>query len=110
MKPTTAAIAALTLAFALALNSPRAEAQVATPYGSWTYSGGASTYTPIYMPSYSYWTAAYYGYPPRVYSGYGSNDFPYYGRAYGSPSDPWSWPAMAGYSYAVPTRYNLGYP
>jgi hypothetical protein len=62
------------------------------------------------MPSYSYWTAAYYGYPPRIYVGYGSDDFPYYGRPYGSPSDPWSWPAMAGYYYAIPTRYNLPFP
>jgi hypothetical protein len=112
MKPATAALATLTLALtlALALAPSRVEAQVATPYGSWTYTSGTPSFTPIYMPSYSYWTAAYYGYPPRVYSGYGNNDFPYYGRPYGSPSDPWSWPAMGGYSYAVPTRYNLGYP
>ncbi len=67
-------------------------------------SSSASYYN---FPSYSYWTAAYYGFPPRIYSGYGSNDFPYYGQAYGSPSDPWSWPAMAGYSAGLPTRYNL---
>jgi len=62
------------------------------------------------MPSYSYWAAAYFGYPPRIYAGYGLNDFPYYGRPYGSPSEPWSWPAMAGYAYGIPTRYNVIYP
>ena len=45
-----------------------------------------------------------------VYAGFGSNDFPYYGRPYGSPSDPWSWPAMAGYAHGVPTRFNLVLP
>jgi hypothetical protein len=111
MKPATVAIATLTLALTLALGSSKAEAQVATSHGSWTYVlGGPGSFTPAYMPSYSYWTAAYYGYPPRMYSGYGSNDFPYYGRPYGSPSDPWSWPAMTGYASGVPTRYNLGAP
>lgn len=108
MKRPTLALAALTLA--LALMAPRAEAQVLTPHGYLSESGGTAAFTPYYMPSYSYWTAAYYGYPPRLYSGYGSNDFPYYGRPYGSPSDPWSWPAMAGYSYGVPTRYDLWLP
>jgi hypothetical protein len=105
MKLPTQALAVLTLA--LVFSATRAEAQVLTPHGDWTNVGGTYTFTSYYMPSYSYWTAAYYGYPPRIYSGYGSNDFPYYGRPYGSPSDPWSWPAMAGYSYAIPTRYNL---
>ena len=103
-----AAVLALTLA--LGLTASRAEAQVMTPHGSWTDVGGTRAFRPYYMPSYSYWTAAYYGYPPRIYVGYGSDDFPYYGRPYGSPSDPWSWPAMAGYYYAIPTRYNLPYP
>jgi hypothetical protein len=109
MKLPIAAIAVLTLAPALGAN--RAEAQFPVNYGSWDSRVGvdaSATYT--YYPSYSYWTAAYYGYPPRVYVGYGSNDFPYYGRPYGSPSDPWSWPAMAGYYSAVPTRYNLMFP
>ena len=43
---------------------------------------------------------AYSGYYYRPYYGR-----PYYGRPYGSPSDPWSWPAMAGYASGVPTRY-----
>ena len=42
---------------------------------------------------------------PTSASGRSANDFPYYGRPYGSPSDPWSWPAMAGYPNGVPTRY-----
>src|SRR5947209_7024294 len=103
MKLPTTALAVLTLSFVL--NASRAEAQVPIPYGSWSNQGGTLAYTSYYVPSYSYWTAAYYGYPPRIYVGYGSNDFPYYGRPYGSPSDPWSWPAMAGYAAGIPTRY-----
>jgi hypothetical protein len=109
MRLPTTALAVLTLALASTLSASRAEAQVLTAYGSWNPNGVTHPTTSYYIPSYSYWTAAYYGYPPRIYSGYGSNDFPYYGRAYGSPSDPWSWPAMAGYAAGVPTRYNL-YP
>ena len=103
MKLPDAALALLTLS--LALYASRAEAQVPIPYGAWINQGGTATFAPATVPSYSYWTAAYYGYPPRIYVGYGANDFPYYGRPYGSPSDPWSWPAMAGYASGVPTRY-----
>jgi hypothetical protein len=112
MKLPTIALATLTLSLAFALTSSQAQAQVPVAYGSWTVQGGTPTFTPAYVPSYSYWTAAYYGYPPRTYVGYGSaaNDFPYYGRPYGSPSDPWSWPAMAGYAAGVPTRYYLVLP
>src|SRR5690242_12194486 len=100
------------LAFVLALGfaTSQAEAQVMTPYGSFVEVNGTPTFAPYYMPSYSYWTAAYYGFPPRIYAGYGYNDFPYYGQPYGSPSDPWSWPAMAGYPYGIPTRFNLELP
>ena len=98
-------IAPVILTLSLFLGATRAEAQVPIPYRSWSDQGGTSAFRPAYVPSYSYWTAAYYGYPPRIYNGYGSNDFPYYGWAYGSPSDPWSWPAMAGYQSGVPTRY-----
>jgi hypothetical protein len=112
MKPNTARLVALSLPLVVALYNSSARAQYAvtatsTPVASRTSPGGipASTYT--YTPSYSYWTAAYYGYPPRTYIGLGgkSQDFPYYGQPYGSPSDPWSWPAMAGYSKGIPTRY-----
>ncbi len=98
-------LAALTLSVLFAATEARA--QVPIPYGAWAYQGGFPVFTPAYVPSYSYWTAAYYGYPPRIYVGYGSpaNDFPYFGRPYGSPSDPWSWPAMAGYAAGIPTRY-----
>jgi hypothetical protein len=100
------------LALLLGVSGSRAEAQVATPYGTWVNRGGVPTFTPVYVPSYSYWTAAYYGYPPRLYIGLNApaDDFPYYGRPYGSPSDPWSWPAMAGYPNGVPTRYYLVLP
>jgi hypothetical protein len=115
MKPTPTLLALATLSLvALAVSSARAQhAAGPAPYLAPTVpvyrptpaALPASTYT--YAPSYSYWTAAYYGYPPRIYVGLGSaaNDFPYYGQPYGSPSDPWSWPAMAGYPSGIPTRY-----
>ena len=46
-------------------------------------------------PPYSYWAS--YPFPARGYVGFGANDFPFYGTAYGSPSDPWTWPAMSRY-------------
>jgi hypothetical protein len=105
MKPTTALLALITLS--LILTASRADAQNYVTRGSRSTPGTIPPATHTNAPSYSYYTAAYYGYPPRIYVGLGSssNDFPYYGRPYGSPSDPWSWPAMAGYSSGVPTRY-----
>ena len=35
----------------------------------------------------------------RGYYGYGEDQFPYYGRPYGHPYDPWTWPYMTD-SYA----------
>ena len=29
-------------------------------------------------------------------SAYGANDFPFHGRPYGHPYDPWTWPYMSG--------------
>jgi hypothetical protein len=44
---------------------------------------------------YSYWVSA--PAPARVYVEYGAGDqFPFHGRAYGSPSDRWSWYNMGG--------------
>ncbi len=46
------------------------------------------------MP-YSYWVSA--PQPARIYVEYGANDqFPFQGRAYGNPSDRWSWYYMGG--------------
>jgi len=46
------------------------------------------------MP-YSYWVLA--PQPARVYVEYGAIDqFPFHGRAYGNPSDRWSWYYMGG--------------
>ena len=46
------------------------------------------------MP-YSYWVSA--PKPARIYVEYGASDrFPFQGRAYGSPSDRWSWYYMGG--------------
>lgn len=59
---------------------------------------------PVYVPPYSYYAA--WPLPAREYVGYGNNDFPFHGRRYGSPSDPWSWANLAGY----PTLYRYYYP
>ncbi len=46
------------------------------------------------MP-YSYWVSA--PQPARIYVEYGASDqFPFHGRAYGNPSDRWSWYYMGG--------------
>jgi hypothetical protein len=58
----------------------------------------------VYWPPYSYWAA--WPLPARDYVGYGSNDFPFYGRRYGSSSDPWSWSGLSGY----PAQYRYYYP
>jgi hypothetical protein len=49
-----------------------------------------------YFP-YSYYAAA--PFPAREYVGYGFNDFPFYGKPYGSPNDRWSWNTMSQSSY-----------
>jgi hypothetical protein len=44
---------------------------------------------------YSYWVSV--PQPARIYVEYGSTDqFPFRGRAYGSPNDRWSWYYMGG--------------
>ena len=46
------------------------------------------------MP-YSYWVSS--PKPARIYVEYGASDqFPFQGRAYGSPNDRWSWYYMGG--------------
>jgi hypothetical protein len=62
------------------------------------YSPAINSYYGYYPAPYSYY-AAPYPFPARLYVGYG-NDFPFYGRPYGHPSDRWSWSSM-GASYRV---------
>jgi hypothetical protein len=53
---------------------------------------------------YSYWVLA--PNPSRIYVEYGTADqFPFYGRAYGNPSDRWSWYYMGGGSSRYLARY-----
>jgi len=53
---------------------------------------------------YSYYVA--YPHPARGYVGYGEQDqFPYYGRPYGHPYDPWTWPYMSGGYNGALARY-----
>ncbi len=105
MKTTIAALAvALISTFA-----SDADAQVIFPSGppvGMPAAGGSSGAT-TYIPPYSY-SLAYYRYPSqpaRSYVGYGNDIFPFYGRPYGSPNDPWSWTAMSSYPNALLARY-----
>ncbi len=52
---------------------------------------------------YSYYAA--YPYPARSYSGYGSNDFIFRGKAYGRPYDPWTWPYLSAGPGGPLSRY-----
>jgi len=59
-----------------------------------------------YAPPYSYY--ATFPWPARGYVGYGPTDmFPFHGRAYGHPYDPWTWAYMGGggYSRYLPRYY-----
>ena len=69
-------------------------------YVSGLISGGAAPVVMTFptqgqvMP-YSYWVSA--PKPARIYVEYGAIDqFPFQGRAYGNPSDRWSWYYMGG--------------
>jgi hypothetical protein len=86
---TSTLLVALIIAAAVAPGR-RAEAQAPVATAAPT-SPGAIWLTPR---PYSYYAA----YPDfaREYVGYGSNDFPFYGRPYGSPSDRWSWWNLRG--------------
>src|SRR4051794_35983345 len=98
-RPMKTLIATLVVAAAAIVLAPEARAQAGamvqpSPWES--YHGAAPTWPWSYpesiVPPYSYWAA--YPFPARAYVAYGNNDFPFYGTPYGSPSDPWSWPAM----------------
>jgi hypothetical protein len=69
-------------------------------YASGPISGGSAPVVTTFptqgqvMP-YSYWVSA--PKPARIYVEYGASDqFPFQGRAYGNPSDRWSWYYMGG--------------
>jgi hypothetical protein len=64
-----------------------------------------ATVNGTYVPPYSY-TVVGHPYYARHYSGFGNNDFPFYGRIYGGPNDPWSWTYLSGgYSNALARYY-----
>ena len=97
-------IAALAVTAASFLGTARAPAQIlAEPdppipatgveWGSDADPGSAVVVDPTFFPTpYSYWVS--YPFSARGYVGFGANDFPFYGTAYGSPSDLWTWSAM----------------
>jgi hypothetical protein len=65
---------------------------------SWTPApviGGPVYSSSVYVAPYSYYVTL--PRPARGYVPYGPGDaFPFYGRAYGHPYDPWTWPYMGG--------------
>jgi len=94
---------AVVVCFVLA---PDAGAQVIVEGGEWASTPVAvrGTYPTFYVVPYSYYAAIPFA--ARGYVSYGADEFPYYGRPYGSPSDPWTWPYMSGsYYYGVLARY-----
>lgn len=106
----TLAVSAVTL-----LSTAQANAQYVVEPGplgrAWVGGGGIdSSPAPVAVQGsgfspfpYSYWVA--YPYAARHYVGYGNNDFPFYGTAYGSPSDPWTWPAMGRHPGQIAEQY-----
>jgi len=67
------------------------------------YSGVAASSTPPIKP-YSYYVAP--AGMARGYYGYGEDNFPYNGRAYGHPYDPWTWPYLSyGYQNSLNRYY-----
>jgi len=69
------------------------------------YSAGTTATTSPEIKPYSYYVV-----PPgtaRGYYGYGEDQFPYNGRAYGHPYDPWTWPYMSqGYQGSLFRYYD----
>ena len=63
-----------------------------------------ATVNGTYIPPYSY-TVVGHPYYARHYEGFGTNDFPFYGRIYGRPTDPWSWTYLSGGYYNALARY-----
>jgi hypothetical protein len=82
-----------------------------TPGYGYGYGAGggapvASFYSTYSVPPYSYYAATQAGVPARIYtSGYGDANFPFYGKTYGLPNDPWSWPYLSGGYHAAVARY-----
>jgi len=69
------------------------------------YSAGLATTPAPEIKPYSYFAAS----PgmARGYYGYGYDEFPYNGQAYGHPYDPWTWPYMSrGYQNGLLRYYD----
>ncbi len=72
------------------------DATEAQQYRTTPVAPGVTTFpTQRQVMPYSYWVSA--PKPARIYVEYGARDqFPFQGRAYGNPSDRWSWYYMGG--------------
>ncbi len=114
---------ALLIAAPLLLGASRADAQYLTRRGYSvvtpapvvsppTYLPSVATYAVVprptigttYVPPYSYYVVPN-PYASRHYSGYGTNDFPFYGRPYGRPYDAFTWPYLSHGYYNGMARY-----
>ena len=97
----------VTLAIAVgSLRALKAGAQVVIAEEPWEATPVAvrATYPTSYIVPYSYYAAI--PFPARGYVGADDDEFPYFGRPYGSPSDPWTWPYLSeSYYYGVLARY-----
>jgi hypothetical protein len=102
MKTLLASIVVVALSLGV-VSAAEAQVVVSTGWAGLPLSAGPEYYSPYGVPPYSYYAAI--PFPARGYVGYGYNDFPYYGRPYGSPSDPWTWPYMSSGGWALARYY-----
>jgi len=96
--------AALLISGATLVPVSTAGAQEMIFVGAPIHAGAAGTpYSSPFIAPYSYYAAR--SGPARIYVGYGNNDFPFNGRPYGNPTDPWSWQYMSGSYVRDLSRY-----
>lgn len=66
-------------------------------FGTFAVATSPAVYVQRVVPPYSYFAAE--PLPAREYvSGFGANNFPFYGQPYGHPYDRWSWGYLSGTS------------
>ncbi len=67
----------------------------------------AGSSAPLATPPYPYSYYVNLPSPARGYVGYGQDEFPFNGRAYGHPYDPWTWAYLSrGYQASLVRYYD----
>jgi hypothetical protein len=94
MRSFTAAAAVVALSLIVVPETP-AQVVVSQSWASAPRTMATASYSPAYVPPYSYYAA--WPWPARGYVPYGPGDqFPFYGQPYGHPYDRWTWPYLGG--------------